>query len=391
MIIRESKKGVIVLGGFIQGLSLVRSFAELGIPVYVANDQDCIARYSKYCSKFLKSPEPDYPELIGYLIDVAEKERLKDWLIIPTDDLQVENLSKNKSILEKYYKLLIPSQSDLYRIINKRNLLEVAESCGTNIPKTCYFDSIDKAKDFRYPLLVKGNYGCSFFHEMHTKAFIVNYYQELKQVLDTIAKTTDIHDVMIQELIPSRKNEHVVSFTCFADKGDIKSYWMGQKLRSRPIDNGTATLAESIMNKEILLQATPLIKTLQFSGVCEVEFMYDYRDNKWNLIEINPRTWKWVGLAKACGIDYAKMLYRYAYEIEQDFPTSYKVGVKWVDHFTDLVAGVKMIRAKRMTLTDYIKSYEGKVIPAIWSWKDPVPAMSFPVYSIASKFKRLTK
>lgn len=387
----ESKKGVIVLGGFIQAVSLIRSFSELNVPVYVANEQNCIARYSRYCGKFIKCPGPESPELAGCLIDFAEKEGQKDWLLIPTDDHLVDNLSKNKTELQKYFRLLVPDQTALFSIINKRKLLEIAEGCGTNIPKTCYFDSIEKAKDFRYPLLVKGTYGRSFYLQMHTKAYQADSYQELMQVLDSIAGALDVQNVMIQELIPSRATDHVVSFTCFADKGTIRSFWMGQKLRERPITNGTATFAESIRHEELLLQATPLMKALGYSGVCEIEFMYDHRDNKWELIEINPRTWKWVGLAKECGIDYAKMLYRYAYGEQQEYPTSYAVGIKWVDYFTDPVAGLKMIRARMLTPAGYFKSLKGKVIPAVWSWKDPLPSFYFPFYSVVSTIKRLWK
>ena len=385
----EEKKGVIILGGFIQALSLLRSLVELDIPVYIAAEKNCLSRYSKYCSKFLESPEADSPELAMFLIDVAEKYKLQDWLLLPTDDLLVENLSKNKAVLQKYFKLLAPSQDDLYQIINKKKLLERAMECGTNIPKTCYFDTIENAKNYRFPLIVKGNYGRSFFLTLHTKAYKATTYQELRQVMDSISGKVDISDVMIQEFIPSQKNDHVVSFTCFAVHGEIKSYWMGQKLRERPIVNGTATFAESIMVEDILKQATPLIKNLQYTGVCEVEFIFDHRDEKWLLIEINPRTWKWVGLAKACGIDYAKILYRYAIGIKQEFPTSYKVGVKWVDHFTDLFAVIMMIRAHRMTLMDYYKSMKGIVLPAIWSWKDPLPAIYFPLYSVICKIKKM--
>ena len=385
----DTKKGVIILGGFIQALSLVRSLAELDIPVYVAEDKECLAGFSRYCNKFLKSPKSDSPELAAFLLSVAKKYGLKDWLLLPTNDHQVENLSKNRETLQDYYKFLVPAESDLYHIINKKNLLEIAKTCGTNIPRTCYIESIEEAQDFRYPLLVKGNYGCSFYQTMHKKAFKVDTYEELQEVLDNLSKVTDVHDVMIQEVIPSRACDHVLSFTCFAIQGEIKSFWMGEKLRERPIDNGTATFAMSVMHQEVISQASPLMKAQRYTGACEVEFMYDHRDDMWKLIEINPRTWKWVGLAKDCGIDYAKMLYRYANGIAQDYPKTYTVGTKWIDHLTDPIVGLKMIKANRIKLTDYIKSYSGKTLAATWSWKDPLPTLFFPFYSIICKFKRI--
>lgn len=387
----EGPKGVIVLGGFIQALALVRSLAELHIPVYIAEENNCIAQYSRFCTKFLRSPKAESPELAEFLIDVAKKYGLKGWLLLPTDDHLVENLSKSKAPLQEYYRMFVPSQDDLYRIINKKKLLEIAEQCGTNIPETCYVDSMERAKEFRFPLLVKGNYGRSFYQAMHTKAFKVDSFSELQTVVDSLAGSVDAADVMIQELIPSRRNDHVVSCTCFAEEGDIKSYWMGQKLRERPIENGTATFAESILVKEILEQSIPLMKALKYTGVCEIEFIFDHRDEKWKLIEINPRTWKWVGLAKACGIDYAKMLYLHAMDTAQSFPASYRTGVKWVDHFTDPIISMKMILTHRMTIADYVRSMKGTVIPAIWNWKDPLPALYFPFYSVHCKARRLWK
>ena len=385
---RESKNGVIVLGGFIQGLALVRSLAELNIPIYVAEDKKCLAGYSRYCNKLIKCPEAESHDYASFLIGLAKQEGLKDWLLIPTDDHQVEALSKNAEILGEFYRFLVPPQEKLQQIINKKSLLEVAENVGTNIPRTCYYNNLEIAKEFRYPLLIKGNYGRSFFQVMHKKAFKVISYEELNEVMNYVSEKIPLADVMVQELIPTRADDHVISFTCFAEDGKIKSYWMGEKLRERPIENGTATFAQSVFIPDILLQAAPLVKALGYTGVCEIEFMYDHRDDKWNLIEINPRTWKWVGLAKECGIDYAKLLYRHINSIQQVYPQKYENGVKWVDSFTDVFVGLKLLKAKRITLVDYIKSYHGKTIHASWNWKDPLPALFFPFYAITNRLAR---
>ena len=386
---RESKNGVIVLGGFIQGLALVRSLAELSIPVYVAEDKKCLAGYSRYCNKLIKCPEAESLDFASFFVKYAQRKGLKDWLLIPTDDHQVEAISQNAELLGKYYRFLVPPQDKLQQIINKKSLLEVAERAGTNIPRTCYYFNIEKAKEFRYPLLIKGNYGRTFFQVMHKKAFKVFSFEELDKVMKQVSENVAVEDVMIQELIPTRMDDHVVSFTCFAEDGEIKSCWMGEKLRERPIENGTATFAQSVFIPEILQQATPLVSALEYTGVCEIEYMYDHRDNKWNLIEINPRTWKWVGLAKESGIDYAKMLYWYMNSIPQKFPKKYEVGIKWVDSFTDVFVGLKMLKVKRITLVDYIKSYQGKIIHASWNKKDPLPAMFFPLYAMTNRLTRI--
>ena len=380
--------GAIVIEGHVQGLSNTRSLGELGITVYVVDTVHCLAQHSKYCKKYFKCPPFHSEAFIVFLLDLAKKEDLRGWMLIGSNDHIVENLSLNKSRLQTYYKMLVPDETQLYNIINKKNLLKVAKECGTSIPETCYPENLEAAKLFRYPLLVKGNKGLSFFKTVHQKAIQVDDYQSLISVFNHLRDIVQLDDVMIQELIPSTAGNKVVSFTCFAENGVIKTYWMGRKLREHPIRYGTATFAESVYQGDVLKEATPLVKALDYTGVCEIEFMLDERDGKYKLIEINPRTWLWVGLAKNCGIDYAKIMYRYLNGIPQDYPHDYVVGTKWINWITDLFFGMKAIRGKILGAKDYLRSLKGQKTKAIWSWKDPCPGIVFPLMLIYIANKR---
>ena len=381
--------GAIIIEGHVQGLSNCRSLGEMGIPVYVLDVVHCLAQHSKYCTKHFVCPSFQSEDFISFLIDLAKKESLNGWFLICSNDHIVENLSLHREQLEKYYKFLVPNKENLYNIINKKNLLEVAAGCGTTIPQTCYYDSVERAKMFRYPLLVKGNLGLSFYKATHSKAIQVDDYKQLEKLLESISNnnSVDLGDIMIQELIPFDDKNKVVSFTCFADKGKIKTYWMGQKLREHPIQYGTATCSQSVIIPDIVSEAIPLVKALNYTGTCEIEFMIDPRDGKWNLIEINPRTWLWVGLAKECGVDYAKIMYRYVNEIGQEYPTSYKVGMKWRNSITDFVFSMKGILKGLFSFGDYIKSLSGEKMHAIWSWNDIIPGLIFPfmIFYIAKR------
>ena len=380
--------GAIVIEGHVQGLSNTRSLGELGIPVYVVDTVHCLAQHSKYCKKYFKCPPFNTSEFIDFLLSLGKKERLEGWLLIGSNDHIVENLSLNQDRLQPYYKMLVPNKSKLYDIINKKTLLMVAKNCGTSIPDTCYPENLNEAKMFRYPLLVKGNLGLSFYKATHKKAIQVDDYTSLQRVINQLHNTINFNDVMIQELIPSSSNNRVVSFTCFAENGNIKTFWMGQKLREHPVRYGTATFAQSVYIDDILNEAAPLVKALDYTGVCEVEFMLDNRDGKYKLIEINPRTWLWVGLAKACGVDYAKMVYRFVNNIPQSYPTNYLVGVKWINRLTDAFYAVKLLFDDKITLKEYFSSLKGNKTYAIWSRQDPVPGMIFPFLSLYIAIKR---
>lgn len=378
----------IIIEGHVQGLSNARSIGELGIPVYIIDKVHCIAKYSKYCKSFGLCPDFKSEEFISYLISFAERNRLKNPLLIPSNDHIVENISKHYSLLQGKFTFFVPREKNLYNIIDKSRLLEVAQKCGVNVPKTCYIDNISESQSFRFPLLVKGNLGLSFYKATHSKAIEARNYYDLSNIVNLLPDEINRRDVMIQELIPFDPNERVLSFTCFAQKGEIKSFWVGRKLREHPIKYGTGTCAISVLCPELLEQATPLIKSLEYDGVCEIEFMKDIRDGKYYLIEINPRTWLWIGLAKTCGIDYAKMLYHYGNGDIQKFPDSYPVGIIWKNSFTDLIYGIKGILNGHLKIGDFLSTFGKKDSPAIWSWKDILPGLIFPFMSIYIYNKR---
>ena len=64
--------------------------------------------------------------------------------------------------------------------------------------------------------------------------------------VDTIMGKTPFSNVYFQNLLPVEKNKPV-SFTAFSIKGEIKSYWMGLKIREHPVHFGTATYSRSII------------------------------------------------------------------------------------------------------------------------------------------------
>jgi predicted ATP-grasp superfamily ATP-dependent carboligase len=379
-------KGAIVIEGHVQGLSNTRSLGELGIPVYVLDVVHCLAQHSKYCTKYFQCPDFRSKAFIQFLIDLAKQEHLEGWFIIASNDHIVENLSLHSKDLDAYYKMLVPNTEQLYQIIDKANLMGIAKKCGTHIPKTCDMSTVELAKEFTYPLLIKGREGLSFYKATHQKAIQVDNEQELISKLNEIASRTS--DVMIQEMIPFDKENRVVSFTCFSVGGDIKTYWMGQKLREHPIKYGTATMSQSMLSLAILDEAKPLVKALNYTGVCEIEFMRDPRDGYYKLIEINPRTWLWVGLAKECGIDYAKIMYRYVNGIEQTYPSTYKVDIKWRNSVTDFVFGLQAIIKGYVTVKEYFLSLKGNIKKAIWSWDDIKPGLVFPFMTLYIAKKR---
>lgn len=367
---QSDKPGVVILEGHLQGLSNLRSLGELGIPAFVVDTTRCVAQYSRFCTKHFRCPPFQSPDFVPFLIQLARKEGIKDWLLMPSNDHIVEQLSTHRDELSAYYRMAVPNTATLEMIVDKWQLYTVASEIGTPTPHTYIAATLGQAQQLNYPVIVKGRRGLSFYKHFHCKAMVATNPRELAGLTADSAYP----DYLVQEQVSNAKNE-VLSFTCFAIDGIIKSYWVGTKLREHPPKYGTATLAQSVEDPGLLQLSAPLIAKLNYTGICEIEFMLDDHDGQYKLIEINPRTWLWVGLARRCGKDFAKMLYRHLAGIPQQFPTDYTVGTKWINTMTDLPYSILSILKGHLTIADYFKSLQGKKVHAAWSTHDPLPAI----------------
>lgn len=377
--------GAIIIEGHVQGLSNTRSLGEMGVPVYVIDTKNCLARNSKYCNRFFLCPAYNSDELADFLVKLAQKEKIYNWLLIPSNDHAVYTISKNRSLLEKYYKFVIPPLDILDNIYDKGKLISIASTLSIPVPITQYFsDKSDKIKDsLSFPVLTKGRQGLSFYKTFGKKVFLALNENELRAQLKRIDLKFDLEKTFTQELIPLTKENKTVSFTAFCLNGEIMTYWMGIKLREHPWTFGTATFAESIFVQDCLSHSLLLLKSLNYSGICEVEYLLDPRSKQYKLIEINARTWLWVGLAKASGIDYAKILYKYVNNQAIDYPITYLNGLKWINYLTDGFMSIQAIFQNKMKFMEYLQSLRGQKIPAVFSWTDLKPSIMFPFLALS--------
>lgn len=388
----ESQKkitGAIVIEGHVQGLSLTRALGEKGIPVYVVDKRNCIARYSKYSRKFFVCPDFKEDAFADFLYELAKKEKLGGWILLPSNDYAVITLSRNKQKLEEYYKMLVPEFQRIEQIYNKVNLLKIASELGVPTPAThCFTNTITDGLQLIFPVITKGKHGLAFLGAIRKKAFIAHNEKELKNQLEVIQQKYVLEDTFTQTVIPFDGSNKTISFTAFSLSGEIKTYWMGVKLREHPIQFGTATFAESVMEPELLALSKKLIKHFGYSGVCEIEYLRDPSDNRFKLIEINARTWLWVGLAKACGVDYGLYIYNYLNGITNSYPNEFEIGVKWINSLTDTIYSFFAIKRGLLTIKSYLKSMKGERVGALYYKGDIKPMFAYALLTFSFLKKR---
>jgi D-aspartate ligase len=374
-------RGAIIIEGHIQGLSNTRSLGRRGIPVIVLNhDRNCVARHSKYCTRFFHCPPYSSDKLADFLLKIAEDLHLEGWLVFPSNDLAVMTLSRNKERLAKHFYILAPDPPVTSQICDKYLLMKTAGSAGLAIPGTWHADEPIPG-GIRYPLLLKGRIGLPFYRVTASKAFLCHSPEEYNGLLHRILLAgLDKTEIMVQELIPDEGEDGMtISAGVYCRKGDIKAVWTGVKIRQHPFRFGTATLAKAVKMDDVEDYVRQLMQALQYDGICEVELLRDPRDNKLKLIEINPRTWLWVELARASGIDLVWLAWQDACGEDPAFPESFTEGLIWRNFYTDLWFGIKSILRKEISMRKYLLGMKGPRVHAVWAPDDPAPFLNLTI------------
>ncbi|MFX0134314.1 MAG: ATP-grasp domain-containing protein [Candidatus Hodarchaeota archaeon] len=372
----NKRPGAIITGGDHQGLGVFRSLAKRNIPIILLDNDHCIGRFSRYKKLFFYSPPPsEHEAYFDFLIQLSKKENLKNWVIFPNSDEIAYILSKNKAILNQYYKIPTPDWEVVKYIYVKKNTYQLAQKNGIPIPKTFFPIDLNEllSLDINYPVVLKPSIRDHFYNKIKIKAFKANNKTEVQDSYLKLTQYIPPEEVLVQEFIPGGPNQ-LYSFCPFFKNGKALFGISARRARQHPMDFGHASTFAEIVDIPILKQISEkFLNLINYYGLAEVEFMLDPSDNQFKLIEINPRIWGWHTLAIAAGVDlpYIQFL-DMTNQALMSQPTVRPM--KWVRLITDVPTVAIGLLNGRIKLKEYIQSMKGEKEFAVFSIKDPLPS-----------------
>ena len=102
--------------------------------------------------------------------------------------------------------------------------------------------------------------------------------------------------------LPNSKNVEGGFFLC--KDGEILSFYSHQRIRTFPESGGVTVFSKASEKQNIKKAGEQMAKTLNWNGLLMIEFIFDERDNKYKVIEINPRIWGSILLSEFCGSNF---------------------------------------------------------------------------------------
>ncbi|MBO6523475.1 MAG: hypothetical protein JJ971_06610 [Balneolaceae bacterium] len=311
------KTVALVLGGYINGLSVVRELHERNVSnIWLFDTQRSLATRSKKISGFSiieNTPESLLNEVLSL------KKQFDHIVFFPTADNHLELLAKVYDEV-KSFSFLPLNESKIHKQLDKYYQYEVCDKIGIPYPKTFQISSLSEIEilsDFTLPILLKPSKRDDFNSDLFRSHYIDSAEKLKKLGFEIKPYLKQGVTFIASEFIPGPDN-NIYAYTAYRNrKGVICGSWCGKKLSQYPDQFGVFSSAINEYNDQVHKQGKKLLEELDVFGVAEPEFKYDTRDRKFKLMEVNlrPMMWHRLGHLSEVSLIYSQWLDSINHEI----------------------------------------------------------------------------
>jgi predicted ATP-grasp superfamily ATP-dependent carboligase len=376
---KSDKSAAIVLGGYVNGYSIVRELSDSGIEaIFVIDNKINICMFSNKIKKFLKF-DKSKEGLSRVLMDIS---RDYEYLVLfPTDDDHIELINSIEYDISKFCFLPFNEKSS-GKYLDKVEQYAACEKAGVPFPKTVKISEKYDLKllvDLLYPIIIKPrsreDLGGSVFRNLTIVSD--SDLSEKKAVLeDALIRGIKL---MASEIVPG-EDDTIYAYTAYRSReGELLNEWAGRKLSQYPQHFGVFSSASNEAPPQVVALGRKLIEAMDVVGIVEPEFKYDSRDRQYKLMEVNLRSMMWHRLGNLCGVRLQLSQWRDAHGLKVDRDnqeTEKKIHLVYMKHeILNLLSNRKYFPIFWRNLSGAQERHF-----AIFNWRDPMPAICDILY-----------
>lgn len=307
---------ILILGGGLQALSVSYSLHRLGYRTYVYSHER-VFRHCKFVTSTIEIGSLSVQSIINYIKD------FNIGVIIPMGDNNADWLSSNKDLLQSSTNVIcaVEDPTKLERASSKSDLLDLCQRNGISVPKTCKLknDCLDESAQYiGFPALIKPD------HSVGARGIArVENVESLKKLLPSVEARYG--KCSLQEFIDNPDYYFNVMLYRY-DDGSFAPCAMTKITRFYPVSGGSSSLCVTVNEKELSDLCMKTLNVLDWRGFADFDVLYDRKDNKYKIIEINPRVPASIRVADAAGINFPQIIVADALKLEKPV-MQYKTGV----------------------------------------------------------------
>ena len=368
-----------MLGGDFQGLGIARSLGRQGIPVCVIDDEHSISRFSKYCVHSIRvSSLRTHDAVVGALMELKGRFDVSGWLLFPTREEIVVAISRSRDELSQHYRVPTSDWNRIQWAWDKRNTYQLARELDIPTPDTFYprdADELSRIAGLRFPVAVKPAIKEHFVYATRAKAWASNNMVDLKSLYEKASGIVRPDEILIQEFIPGGGLQQF-AYCAFFRKGEATGKMVVRRRRQHPLQFGrSSTYVETVQIPVLEDYSERFLRAIDYYGLVELEYKLDPRDNRFKLLDVNPRTWGYHSIGLPAGVDFPYL--QYADQVGLPVtPCEARSGIAWVRMITDIPAALMQARAGELDFREYVNSLCAVDVEAVFSRTDILPGIA---------------
>jgi D-aspartate ligase len=367
----------IILGGSVNGLSFARSLGRRGIPTLILDSESLLGTFTRYGKVLLLPAADEHPQEWMALLKLVASRLERPAVLFATSDAHCLWVSQHRDVLRQYFRFVIPEAETVEQIVNKRSQYQIAQSAGIAVPNGYFPESIEElrrlAPGLLYPCILKPYTSYKGRKKLFKKKVLIIHSEE-ELLCEYERLTAGELLFMIQEIIPG-EDTALYGYLGFWDSEGRESGWLTKKkLRQNPPYFGDGALQITVEAPEVAELSRRLLRAFNYRGFVNIEFKYDFRDQTYRLMEINPRSAASNHMAVSAGIDFPWIGYQYltAADPQAIQVAPFRPLVKVVNEEWDVQAYFAYRKSGALTLRRWLQSLYGAKI-TILAWHDPLP------------------
>lgn len=286
---------------------MAQIFGKENIPVEVISDIKDQAGRSKY-AKWVKSPNPisDPNGFKAFLITHCKSQKEKP-VVIPSMDQWAYLLAQCELEQKNIAYTVVDDVETLTLLLNKDQFNSFCEEKKYSIPKLFSLNTFMDIPDDSFPLVAKPNFRMSPDDEGENESLSneVNKYRlrkfKNKEELSVFIENTPpkIQQLLVLQEYISGISDTMITYGVYCENGEVLGSFEGRKVRGYPHDYGDCMVGKQEKVPDFIRnESHEILKAINYNGIAEVEYKIDSEKGTCHLIEINPRSWSWVGITQ---------------------------------------------------------------------------------------------
>ena len=384
-----NRHDVLLLGGAANSVSVARSLGKNNIKVSVAAPQKSLAAKSKFVTDHFVQPEGMDATEFYYDLLLQQKIIKPETVIFACDDHAISVVARNKTALLKKYILDIQKPDHQLDLLDKQKTLDLASRVNCPVPKYWRIknieDVINAITEITFPVLIKPIHSHIFQKHFHKKLFLAENKLDLKKLTQTVFDVGI--DFMLCEFIPGPDSLLSSYYTFIDNEGEKHFDYTKQIERRSPVNFGCGTYHRSKWLPETAAMGLRFFEGINFTGLGNIEFKYDTRDNQLKVIESNARFTAAQALVTQSGIDMPYLIYQYLVNNKKPDITTFTDNVTLLCPFEDFDAFRELHSLGNLTFFSWLKSILRPHVFSYYTVFDSKPFFFALHYEVTKRLK----